>query len=70
MSEFVVWWPRLTWSGRVSWWWVPLRSRFVRPAAERERCLVGFHVHDRVHCPRRCVPGEFTCSRHASGEVV
>jgi hypothetical protein len=58
----------LTWSGRVSLVYYPLRRLFLAPAPMEERCIMGSPVGPEVHCPRRAVGDGLWCKRHGPGD--
>ena len=54
----------LTWRGRASMLYYPLRRLFVEPAPPETRCFMGAPVGAHVHCPRPADDGEFLCRWH------
>ena len=41
-----------------------IRSLFLRPAPEWQRCIVGSRLHPLLWCPRRSMRGTFVCRNH------
>ena len=60
MSE----WNHLTWRGRLTAAWYPVRRLFVAPAPSDQRCWMGAPIGPHVHCPRRALPGSPWCRAH------
>lgn len=54
----------LTWNGRVSWLFYKIRRRFIAPAPNMDRCVMGYPVDADVRCPRFAVGDGMWCKRH------
>ena len=65
VRQFVEELSHLTWSGRLSWAYYAIRQRFVTPAPEGDRCIMGYPVGAHLRCPRRSDRGGLWCARHA-----
>lgn len=57
-------WHHLTWGGRVSIAWYPLRRLLITPAPQDRRCYMGAPCGEDLHCPREAIDESLWCRRH------